>query len=124
MSATEDNHDNDDNRNKVLSDTSGAHGVESVNSGSYHPGPVTDDQQSAELSYVQAQQNDLLLEEFPDGPYGAATNEPLGKSAPWKDGQRSISAFRDQNPAFSDRKVPLDEPDTDGAPRGTIEGQN
>lgn len=116
--------DSDENQRKDLSDTGGAHGIHSVNSGSYDPGPITDTGNDAELSYVEAQQDDLLLEEFPDGPYGSATNERLGKSTPWRKGQRSISAFRDQNPVSSDRKVPLDEPSTNGAPRGTIEGQN
>lgn len=100
----------------------------SPNSGSYNPGPfnpVTDDAEPRELSYVEAQKKDIMLEEFPEGPYGAATNEDtLGKSTPWKPGQRSISVDRDQNPVFSNRKTPLHEPSTDGAPLGTIEGQN
>lgn len=113
-----------DNQNKDISDTGGEHGVMSTNSGSYHPGPITDDGDDAELSYVKAQQDDLMLEEFPDGPYGSTRQEPLGKSSPWREGQRSVSAYRDQNPVSSDRKVPLKEPSPNGAPRGTIEGQN
>lgn len=82
------------------------------------------DENKDELSYVQAQQKDILPEEFPEGPYGAATNEKkLGKTSPWREGQAVVSAYRDQNPAFSDRKVPLDEPPFH-APKGSIEGQN
>jgi hypothetical protein len=32
-------------------------------------------------------------EEFPDGPYGAAHNQKLGKSTPWEPGQQIHSAF-------------------------------
>lgn len=98
--------------------------VESNNSGSYHPGPIgNEDGQSPELSYVQSNQDDLRLEEFPEGPYGASTHPSLGKSSPWEKGQASISAHRDQNPVDSDRTVPQNEADFD-APRGTEEGQN
>lgn len=112
-----DNHPNQMNTNEDVE--------HSRNSGAYHPGPIKDnDAPTAELSFVQAQQQDILLEEFPDGPYGAATNMPkLGKSTPWREGQRGISVFRDQNPVASNRKVPLDEPPAK-APRGSIEGQN
>lgn len=98
----------------------------SVDSGSYDPGPIEPvPEDNAELSYVQAQQDDIMLEEFPEGPYGSARSEPIeGKSTPWEPGQRSISAYRDQNPVDSDRKVPMNEPSTDGHPRGSIEGQN
>lgn len=113
-----------DNRNHEISDTGGEHGISSVNSGSYHPGPITDDGENAELSYVKAARSDILFEEFPDGPYGSSRNEKLGKSTSWQKGDRAMSAYRDQNPVDSDRKVPLDEPSTKGAPRGTIEGQN
>jgi hypothetical protein len=112
-----DNHPNQINTNQDVE--------RSKNSGAYHPGPVNDsDNPTSELDIVQANQKDILLEEFPDGPYGAATNAPkLGKSTPWKKGQVAISAYRDENPVMSDRKVPLDEPPSK-APKGSIEGQN
>lgn len=98
--------------------------VTSSNSGGYHPGTIgNEDGQSPELSYVEAQQDDLMLEEFPDGAYGANANYKLGKSTPWRKGQRSVSAHRDQNPVDSNRTVPLEEPPY-GAPRGSQEGQN
>ena len=99
--------------------------IKSGNSGSYNPGPVNESEwPNAELSMVQAQQKDIQLEEFPEGPYGAATNtKRLGKSTPWKPGQAAVSAFRDSNPITSDRKVALKEPPF-RAPKGSIEGQN
>jgi hypothetical protein len=99
--------------------------VHSSNSGKYNPGPVNEsDWLAEELSEVQAQQKDILLEEFPEGPYGAPTNEEKpGKTSPWKAGQADVSSYRDQNPAFSDRQVPDHEPPAE-APRGSIEGQN
>jgi hypothetical protein len=99
--------------------------VESAESGAYNPGPVvTEDAPNPEISYVQSMRNDVLPEEFPEGPYGsAALAEGIGKSEPWRPGQRAVSPFRDQNPVGSDRTTPLEEPDA-GAPRGSIEGQN
>ncbi|HHY66119.1 MAG TPA: hypothetical protein GX517_02765 [Alicyclobacillus sp.] len=54
--------------------------------------------------------HDIMPEEFPEGPYGMAENQEftLGKSTPWEEGQRVVSRFRDENPAFSDRKNPDD----------------
>lgn len=98
--------------------------VHSPNSGSYHPGSIGNENGgSPELSYVQAWQDDLQIEEFPDGPYGSARNLPFGKSSPWQRGQASVSAHRDQNPVNSDRKLAEEEPPFE-APPGTIEGQN
>lgn len=95
--------------------------VASKNSGAYHPGPVSEDY---ELERVRAQQNDLQLEEFSDGPYGAATNpDKLGKSSPWKSGQRTVSAFRDANPISNPHKTVEEEPKFNGS-RGSIEGEN
>ncbi|SHF25887.1 hypothetical protein SAMN05444392_11245 [Seinonella peptonophila] len=36
---------------------------------------------------------ELLPEEFPEGPVGATRNEKLGKSSPWKRKQRRASAY-------------------------------
>ncbi|QQE77044.1 hypothetical protein [Alicyclobacillus sp. SO9] len=95
--------------------------ITSKNSGRYHPAVSSDEM---ELETVQAYQLDIQNEEFPEGPYGAATNETeLGKTSPWQEGQRTISAFRDQNPVSSNRKTVTDEPDWEDS-RGTIEGEN
>lgn len=48
------------------------------------------------FSVVEKQQNYLIPEEFPEGPFGSiiGKDEPVqGKSTPWKDGQRHYSAF-------------------------------
>ncbi|WP_274433836.1 hypothetical protein [Alicyclobacillus sp. ALC3] len=98
--------------------------IHSNNSGSYHPGPIgNEDGASPELSYVQAWQDDLQLEEFAEGPYGAATAGLPGKSSPWQRGQAVASAHRDQNPVDSDRKLAAHEPPFEDPP-GTQEGQN
>nr|WP_089971257.1 hypothetical protein [Lihuaxuella thermophila] len=47
-----------------------------------------------ELSTVKSLHNDLIPEEFPEGPYEAATHEKkLGKSSPWRPGQHMTSNF-------------------------------
>jgi hypothetical protein len=93
-------------------------------SGAYDPGPViAEDAPNPELSYVQSMRNDVLPEEFPEGPYGsAALAEGIGKSEPWRPGQRAVSPLRDQNPVHTDRTTPAAEP-PDNASRGSIEGQ-
>lgn len=98
--------------------------IRSKSSGAYDPGPIgNEDGSSPELSYVQAWQDDLQLEEFPEGPYGSPITGPMGKSGPWQKGQVSVSAHRDQNPVGSDRKLAEHEPPFE-APPGTQEGQN
>ncbi len=52
----------------------------------------------ADLASVESQQNDLTAEEFPEGPYGSdQTTESLGKSAPWREGQRPPGPFAYEN---------------------------
>ena len=49
-----------------------------------------------ELSNVEKQENYLMAEEYPEGPYGSPRrkDEPVqNKSTPWKEGQRHYSAF-------------------------------
>lgn len=94
-------------------------------SGAYRPGPVNETgMPTSELAIVQANRNDLALEEFTEGPYGAATDAPrLGKTSPWRPGQMYSPRFRDANPIDSDRTVPLQEPPAD-AREGTIEAEN
>jgi hypothetical protein len=46
----------------------------------------------SELSTVESQRNEILQEEFPEGPYGASTNEArLGKATGWEPGQHSTT---------------------------------
>lgn len=46
----------------------------------------------SELSTVENQRNEVYFEEFPEGPYGAATNEELlGKATGWEEGQYSTN---------------------------------
>jgi hypothetical protein len=51
-----------------------------------------------DLATVESQRNDLIPEEFPEGPYGAALPvESLGKSTPWRRDQRPPSPFSYEN---------------------------
>jgi hypothetical protein len=53
-----------------------------------------DKEPTADLATVESQRNDLIPEEFPEGPYGSdLVSGPLGKSGPWRDTQRKQSAF-------------------------------
>ncbi|MFC5449527.1 hypothetical protein [Paenibacillus aestuarii] len=54
-----------------------------------------------DLATVESQRNDLIAEEFPDGPYGSASDvESLGKSTPWREDQRTPSAYSYENQAL------------------------
>lgn len=100
--------------------------VDNPNSGAYDPGPATGNNgyPTGELWQVQSQRYDLAIEEFAEGPYGAAHDEErLGKTSEWKNGQAYLGRFRDSNMIRSDRRSALDEPELD-ADAGTIEGQN
>lgn len=51
-----------------------------------------DNQDYTELSTVESQRNEILPEEFPEGPFGAATNEErLGKATGWEPRQHSTT---------------------------------
>lgn len=51
-----------------------------------------------DLFSVESQRNDLYLEEFPEGPYGASvTNRDVGKSAKWRVDQRTAQRFQFEN---------------------------
>jgi hypothetical protein len=51
-----------------------------------------------DFAAVESQRNDLIPEEFPEGPYGSnLLVESLGKSSPWRDDQRPQSAFTYEN---------------------------
>ncbi|XID93274.1 hypothetical protein ACF3MZ_01685 [Paenibacillaceae bacterium WGS1546] len=54
--------------------------------------------ETTDLTTVESQRNDLTAEEFPEGPYGSpAPMRALGKSAPWRDDQRSPNTFSYEN---------------------------
>ncbi|GKU75814.1 hypothetical protein [Paenibacillus sp. L3-i20] len=51
-----------------------------------------------DVSTVESQRNDLIAEEFPEGPYGSdLLSESLGKSSPWRSDQRSSNRFDYEN---------------------------
>lgn len=51
-----------------------------------------------DVSTVESQRNDLVAEEFPEGPYGASLPvESLGKSSPWRIDQRPPNRFSYEN---------------------------
>jgi hypothetical protein len=70
-----------------------------------------------ELNTVIAYHTELSLEEFPEGPYGAAHNEEkLGKNSPRIPGQHSLSAFTYENKEFHEgleREMPGSHPTHD-----------
>jgi hypothetical protein len=54
-----------------------------------------------DVSTVESQRNDLIPEEFPEGPYGSdLISESLGKSTPWRIDQRSPNRFSYENRAL------------------------
>jgi hypothetical protein len=60
-----------------------------------------DRRQSTDVSTVESQRNDLIPEEFPEGPYGSGLQvETLGKSKPWRIDQRSPNRFDYENQAL------------------------
>ncbi|MUT65885.1 hypothetical protein [Paenibacillus sp. NEAU-GSW1] len=75
-----------------------------------------DSEEHSELSTVESQRNDLATEEFPEGPLGSASqSESLGKSTPWRNGQRQKSAFSYENRSLHNgigRDYPGDDDDT------------
>ncbi len=57
-----------------------------------------EDSRYGELSTVESQRNELIPEEFPEGPYGSdIIPENLSKSTPWRQDQRRTSAFTYEN---------------------------
>uniref|UniRef100_A0A4Y8Q1Z8 Cytosolic protein n=1 Tax=Paenibacillus athensensis TaxID=1967502 RepID=A0A4Y8Q1Z8_9BACL len=54
--------------------------------------------EATDLATVESQRNDLVAEEFPDGPYGTPLPvESLGKSTPWREDQRPPNRFSYEN---------------------------
>ncbi|WP_282937089.1 hypothetical protein [Paenibacillus sp. RC67] len=51
-----------------------------------------------DLKTVESQRNDLIAEEFPEGPYGANLHEATAeKSSPWRIDQRPQNRFTYEN---------------------------
>ncbi|MDN4595450.1 hypothetical protein NWF35_16450 [Polycladomyces subterraneus] len=75
-----------------------------------------------DVSTVESQRNELIPEEFPEGPYGAAHNEPqLGKSTPWRPGQHAAPQFTYEMREFHEglpRQAPGSHPTHDEQDRG------
>lgn len=67
-----------------------------------------------DVSTVQSQHNDLIPEEFPEGPYGSSLMaESLGKSSPWREGQHSPRRFGYENQELHEtegRHYPSEDP--------------
>ncbi|MFD1851222.1 hypothetical protein [Oceanobacillus bengalensis] len=50
----------------------------------------------SDFSNVDRMKNELIPEEFPEGPFGSTINKEVAvssKSTPWKEGQKRTSAF-------------------------------
>lgn len=57
-----------------------------------------DRRQFTDFATVESQRNDLVPEEFPDGPYGSINSiAALGKSTPWRIDQRPPNPFSYEN---------------------------
>ncbi|ANE48586.1 hypothetical protein SY83_22430 [Paenibacillus swuensis] len=57
-----------------------------------------DREEYTDLSTVESQRNDLVAEEFPEGPYGSSIlSDKLGKSAPYRKDQRPPNRFTYEN---------------------------
>ncbi len=54
-----------------------------------------------DVASVESQRNDLIAEEFPEGPYGSPLrSDYLGKSTPWREDQRPPNRFAYENRAL------------------------
>lgn len=64
-----------------------------------------------DLATVESQRNDIIPEEFPEGPYGAATNEDvLGKDTPFLASQHAAPQYTYENREFH-AGIPRQDPD-------------
>ncbi|MNI03410.1 hypothetical protein D3C73_563120 [compost metagenome] len=76
-----------------------------------------DRQETTDLATVESQRNDLIPEEFPEGPYGTnLPTESLGKSTPWRRDQRPPNRFTYENRTLHEglpRVYPGDHPTHD-----------
>ena len=80
-----------------------------------------------DFSNVEKQRNFVIPEDFPEGPYGAprGADAPVeNKSTPWREGQRSYSAFNYENKSLHEdlprvypgAHLPHDDPNTGEQP--------
>ncbi len=70
----------------------------------------------SDVSTVESQRDNLLPEEFPEGPYGSPINRKLSKDTPYLDSQRSTSAFTYEGKEFHEgleRHDPTSHPTND-----------
>ena len=75
-----------------------------------------------DVSTVESQRNDIIPEEHPEGPFGAATNEDvLGKETPYTASQHAAPQFTYENREFHaglKRQDPIGHPTHDDPRRG------
>jgi hypothetical protein len=63
-----------------------------------------------DVSTVESLRNEVIPEEFPEGPYGAAHNEDvLGKESPWIASQHAAPQFSYENREFHEG-IPRQDP--------------
>jgi hypothetical protein len=54
---------------------------------------LSDKDKYSDFSNAEIGDNYVIPEDTPEGPYGSPVNKKLGKTTPWREGQRSMSAF-------------------------------
>ena len=75
-----------------------------------------------DLKTVESQRNDMIPEEFPEGPYGTSMMfESLGKSTPWREEQRPSGSFSYENRELHEG-IPRDYPGADDELGESTEG--
>ncbi|CAN7697334.1 hypothetical protein LJR153_005621 [Paenibacillus sp. LjRoot153] len=75
-----------------------------------------------DLKTVESQRNDMIPEEFPEGPYGTSMmSESLGKSTPWREDQRPTNRFAYENRELHEG-ITRDYPGADDAIGESTEG--
>ncbi len=71
------------------------------------------DREYSDLSTVESQKDNLIPEEFPEGPFGASTNRSLTKDTPYLESTQDTSAFTYENKELHEgleRKYPQAHP--------------
>lgn len=69
-----------------------------------------------ELKTVESYKNEMIPEEFPEGPYGASTSQKPGKSSSWESTQHASPRFTYEMREFHEgkkRKFPGSHPTHD-----------
>lgn len=81
-----------------------------------NPSTPESDPSTRELETVRSRQNDLVPEEFPEGPYGGSLTQPtLDKSSSWQKGQEAPHRYAYENLELH-RDEPRDYPGEDREP--------